>query len=137
MHRLRRFFFLLALVTFLPACSGYRAVVVPGEVAGPGEVSAAEGLKVGAEAIITLHSGERDTGTIHGLTATDITLGKPSNYGLKKTTYAFAEIESIEVPHVPSVVDGLLSTLGAVAVVCGIGLMVLVVGFKTGHFSIE
>lgn len=132
MHRLRRFFFLLALVAFLPACSGYRTVVVPGEVAPPGEAPSEPPLKVGAEARLTLKSGERDSGRIYGLTDTDITLGKPSNYGLKKTTYAFVDIQSIEVPHISPVLDAFSSTLGVVAAVCVVGIVVFALGMRTG-----
>lgn len=135
----RRISFLIVLCTFLSGCATYRTVAVPdplsaGEAPATADPTGDE-LKVGGEARVTLHSGQVETGRIYALTATDITLGKPSNYGLKKTTLAFADIATIEVPHTPKLASALLTMTGITAIVLTVAIVILAAAIGQGDMS--
>jgi len=99
-ERLAPLVLLLPLLSSLPGCSGYRAATIPGvEYAGALEENTVD-LFVGQSARITLKSGKEEVGEIVGISDSEITLGRPSNFGFLRIAIPVAEIGSVEVEHV-------------------------------------
>lgn len=131
----RRLAFLLTLLTFLPACSGYRTVAVPGEISPVESLPKGNNLKVGSSVRIWLKSGRKETGDIFEVTDQSITLAKPSNYGLKKTTILFMDIEKIEVTHISGLESVVVNTLGITLLVATAGIILLAWAMKDVQFG--
>ncbi len=55
-----------------------------------------QAVYVGMKIRLTLKNGEKAEGTVAQITEDALVLGKPGNYGLDTTSYAFQDLESME-----------------------------------------
>lgn len=131
MREIRRTVFFLTLLTFLAGCSGYERVNLSGEFPADGGESRIPPLKVGANAKVLLKSGAKETGEISAFTEESLTLSKPTNFGLKKITIPFAEIEKLEQAHSSDAINA-LTVVAGIAV---LGLMVLLFSLRNADLS--
>jgi hypothetical protein len=70
-------------------------------------------------------------GELSAISQESLTLSKPSNFGLKKITIAFAEIEKVEMAQSNGVIDALTIVVGIVM----IGYVALAFGFRNADLS--
>jgi len=101
---------------FLTGCSGMKPATLPTDPADPpaGQEKIHQ-VKVGANAVVYLKSGEKVKGEVIKVTPNKIVLGRPSNYGYQEDTYLAADIERIETQKMTkagSILSGTFATIG-------------------------
>ena len=106
----------ITLLFYLAGCSSMKPAYLPfGETAPPVGQEKIHQVKVGANAVVYLKSGETVKGEVTKVTPNKIVLGRPSNYGYQEDTYLAADIERIETQKMTkagSILSGTFATIG-------------------------
>jgi len=129
--RLWRLTFSLALCTILAGCGGTRVV----RISSSDAQEEATVIEKGLDVRVTLLNGKILDGEVVEVTADSLTLGKPGNYGLRKTVIPLSGIDKVEFGSpgaAAQVVGGVMKFLGITLVTL---IILLVIECHGGCFG--
>jgi hypothetical protein len=119
------------MIAFLAGCSSVRVIEFPGleNIPDGHQGEEMEPLKAGMDIKINLKTGASLEGRVVQFDLESVTIGNPSNYGMKTSVVAFEEVESMTTAWGPSVSPFAILAGTVVAVVIA-GYTLLYIGFQ-------
>ena len=111
----------------LAACSGYKVASPPNNPASESKTSKGlPQLEEGAQARLSLASGEVHEGEVMAVSAETVVLGNPGNHGFVEQAYAWSDIEKCEV-----------ETSSAAGTIVGVGFALVIVALGVFLWGLE